>query len=205
MMFVKTRKPLRHIKKKARINHDGNTSSTLYANVKRQPWKQLPQVQAVTKQAIFGDVVKVCTSTLDQSLWSSPGTKKKHRIPRPARGLLPLNRWERHMSFHAEVLDNFNVGSVIDLFGSVNLAIACLCAEPPKPYFALCRNEAHANAMAEALDQFIVREMGREGPPPSKFYVEDMKATVKDIFPDEIGDDEEESECGEEENSDAEE
>ena len=195
MMFVKTRQPLSQIKKKARIHHEGNTGSTLYANVKRQAWKQLPQVQAVTKQAIFGESAKIFTGTLDPALWSTAAMKSKNSIPKPARGLLPLNWWERHTDFHAEVLDNFNIGSVIDLFGSVHLAIACLNAEPPKPYFGLCRNEAHASAMAEALDKYIVREIGREGPPPSKFYVEDLKAAVKDIFADDVGEDEEESEC----------
>ena len=55
--------------------------------------------------------------------------------------------------------------------------------------------------MAEAIDQHIVREMGREGPPPSKFYVEEMKAMVRELFPDDLGEDEEASECGSEDNS----
>ena len=75
MMFVKTRQPLSQIKKKARIHHEGNTTSTLYGNVTRQQWKQLLHVGAVTKQAIFGDAVKVTTSSLDPTNWSTPALK----------------------------------------------------------------------------------------------------------------------------------
>ena len=39
-------------------------------------------------------------------------------------------------------------------------------------------------ALTEAVDTFIVREMGREGPPPSKFFVADLKDAAKRLFPD---------------------
>ena len=109
---------------------------------------------------------------------------KKAKLQRQARGALPLNWWERSSRFYEEILDNFNIASVIDLFGSTNAAIACVTAEPPKPYVGLCRNNEHVRVMSEAVDTFIVREMGREGPPASKFFIAEMKEVVDRLFPD---------------------
>ena len=196
MMFVKTRQPVSQIKKKARIHHDGSTASVLYPNVVRPPWKKLPQCDAATKTAIYGDVQKPCTDSVDPTKWDTLAARKKSKIPKTLRGSLPLNFWEHSVQFLEEVVDNFNITAVIDLFGSANLAIACVSAEPPKPYVAILRNDSHVRAVAEAIDSYIVREMGREGPPASKFYQEEMKELVKELFPDgdEPGDDEADSE-----------
>ena len=69
----------------------------------------------------------------------------------------------------AEVFDNFNMVGVVDLLGCSNMGIACVNSEPPRPYVALPRGEEHVKAISSGIDKFIMREMGREGPPPSKF------------------------------------
>ena len=87
------------------------------------------------------------------------------------------------MKFNIEGLDNFNVVGVIDLFGSVNLANACLSSEPPRPYLGLLRNPTHVEVVSRAIGTFIMREIGREGPPPSKFFIAEMKDEVAKHFP----------------------
>ena len=82
-----------------------------------------------------------------------------------------------------EVFDNFNIGAVVDLFGSVNMATACLVSEPPRPYLALLRNPAHVDAFAKAIDAFIMREIGNAGPPPSKFFVAELKDVAARLYP----------------------
>ena len=64
---------------------------------------------------------------------------------------------------------NFNIGAVVDLFGSVGMAKACVASDPPRPYVGLFRTEAHMQAAAHGIDEYIMREMGREGAPPSTF------------------------------------
>ena len=44
-------------------------------------------------------------------------SKKKNKIPASARTLLPLNWWDHHMDFYLEVIHNFKIGAVVDLFG----------------------------------------------------------------------------------------
>ena len=123
------------------------------------------------------------TDTLDPVKCADPKAKKKHRIPASARNLLPLNWHERHQDFYSELLHNFNFCAVIDLFGSSNLAKACVSATPPRPYLCLVRNELHGKVLAEAADTYIMREMGRAGPPASKFFVADMKDIVAKHLP----------------------
>ena len=144
MMFVKTRsQPVSHIKKKPRLHHEGTTASVMYGSVVRPIFKRLPQVDFATKTAIFGDVSPQCNDSLKEEKMM-----KKQRLPRQARGALPLNWWERSSRFYEKILDTFNIASVVDLFGSTNAAIACVTAEPPKPYVCLCRNQAHVRAMS---------------------------------------------------------
>ena len=202
MMFVKSRIPVSHTRKKARIHHEGDTASVMYANVVRPIWKKLPQVDAATKAAIFGDAGKVCTDSVDPSKIQQAGAKRKFRIPRTARGAFPLNWWERSSLFYEEVIDNLNAHAVIDLFGSSNLAIACIMGEPPKTYMCLCRNNALVRALTEAVDSFIVREMGREGPPASKFFLAEIKDVVKRVFPVEGNEEEEDSEAASDDSED---
>ena len=87
------------------------------------------------------------------------------------------------MDFFSELIHNFNLGAVVDLFGSANLAIACISATPPRPYLALVRSELHASVLASAVDTYIAREMGRAGPPPSKWYIAEMKDVVAKYLP----------------------
>ena len=87
------------------------------------------------------------------------------------------------MGFFVELLHNFNIRAVVDLFGSTNLAKACVYSTPPRPYLCLCRNYLHASVLSKAVDTFIAREMGRAGPPASKFYVEGMKDVVAEHLP----------------------
>ena len=130
------------------------------------------------------------------------GKKHAFKVPRTARGALPLAWWGRSTIFYEEILDNLYIHAVIDLFGSSSLAIACINAEPPKPYMCLCRNEAHVRALTEAVDSFIVREMGRAGPPPSKFFVAEMKDVVARLFPPVDDDEEQDSEEASDDGSD---
>ncbi len=94
-----------------------------------------------------------------------------------------MNWWERHTDFFSELINNFNIGAVVDLFGSSNLAKACVYSTPPRPYLCLVRNFLHASVLSNAVDTFIAREMGRAGPPPSKFYVAEMKDVVAQHLP----------------------
>ena len=116
--------------------------------------------------------------------------------------MLPLNWWERDISFYIEVFENFNVGAAIDLFGSTNMGIACVMSDPPRPYLALLRNQTHVDVVTNAVDEYIMREMGREGPPPSKFFENEAKEIVKRLFPEVSEDDEDDDSAGEEEDSD---
>ena len=179
-MFVAAHKPLFQIKKKPRTRYGGNTSSVLYNDVQKPGWKTCPQVTAQTKAFIFNSPPCPATNaeSLDPAKWSSAKAKKKSKIPASARNLLPLNWHERHIDFFSELILNFNLGGVIDLFGSANLAIACISATPPRPYLALVRSELHASVLASAVDTYIAREMGRAGPPPSKWYIAEMKDVV---------------------------
>ena len=173
------------MKKKPRTRYGGSTSSVLYSDVQKPGWKTCPQVSPEWKRRIFN--APPCPTTnadsLDSTKWSSPKAKKKNKIPASARNLLPLNWHERHMDFYSELIHNFNLGAVVDLFGSANLAIACVSATPPRPYLALVRNELHATVLAGAVDTFIAREMGRAGPPPSKWYIAEMKEVVAKYLP----------------------
>ena len=84
---------------------------------------------------------------------------------------------------------------MVDLFGRVNMAKACVASVPPRPYLGLFRSEAHVLAAANGIDEYIMREMGREGPPPSKFYVAEVKELVQKMFPpieEDVGEDDEE-------------
>jgi len=87
------------------------------------------------------------------------------------------------MDFFSELINNFNIGAVVDLFGSSNLAKACVVATPPRPYLCLVRNELHGSVLADAVDTFIMREMGRADPQPSKFFVAEMKDIVAKHLP----------------------
>ena len=186
VMFMKARKPLSLIKKKAGVNYEGDTSSVLYPNVELPRWKKLAQVDGPTKQKVFsgpGCPVQSVAS-LDLTNFKTKSAKRKNQIPKMARGTLPINWWERSSKFYAEIFSNFNVVGVIDLFGSANMAIACVDAEPPLPYLALLRNQDHVDAIANAIDRWIIREMGRAGPPPSKFYVAEVAEVVNRFYPD---------------------
>jgi hypothetical protein len=184
-MFVASRKPMFHIKKKTRTRYGGNTSSVLYNNVHRAGWKTMPQVSREAKARIFAAPPCPVTNSdsLDAAKWADPRAKKKNKIPGSARNLLPLNWWERHMDFFGELIHNFNLCGVVDLFGSSNLAKACVYATPPRPYLCLVRNEEHGAMLADAVDTFIMREMGRSGPPPSKFFVKEMADIVAKYLP----------------------
>ena len=48
---------------------------------------------------------------------------------------------------------------------------------------ALLRNEAHVTAVGKAIDEFIMRAMGNTGPPPSKFYIAELKDVASRLFP----------------------
>ena len=190
MMFLKTRKPVTQIKKKARAayNTDGctDTSSVLYPNVMRPTWKSLPQVTEAIKSDIFKPLhgcPKTNAETLNSVNWTDPKLKKKIGVPKAARNVLPLNFWERDPAFFKEVFNNFNVTAVIDLYGSTNMAIACIDSDPPRPYLALLRNETHVKVIGDAIDTWIMKEMGREGPPASKFYLAEVKDLVATLFP----------------------
>jgi len=95
---------------------------------------------------------------------------------------LPVNWWERSPKFFLKIFDNFNVIGAIDLFGSANMAIACV-DDPPRPYLGLLQNDAHVDVLSDAVDQFIMREMGRAAPPPSKFFVAEVKELVARLSP----------------------
>ena len=183
-MFVKAHKPLSQMKKKARINYAGTTASVMYPNVSQPSWRSLAQVDAVTKAKIFVDPCpKPFVDSLDPSKWATPAATKKNRIPKTARNCLPMNWWERDVKFFLEIFDNFNLNGIVDLFGSVNMAKACLLSSPPRPYLALLRNDQHVAAFVKGIDDFIMREMGREGPPPSPFFIAEMKDLSKRLFP----------------------
>ena len=190
IMWVKGRKPLSHLKKKPRTHYGGSSASLMYSSVKKPSWKALTQVDGATKARIFSSP---CIDTLNPSKWATDSAKKKHRIPKSARCVLPLNWWERDRKFFLEVFDNFNIGAVVDLFGSVNMATACLVSEPPRPYLALLRNPAHVDAFAKAIDEFIMREIGNAGPPPSKFFIEELKDVAARLYPNRDLEDEEDS------------
>jgi|GEM_PF-6765236 len=183
-MMVKTRRPMNQIKKKSRNNYGGDTASVLYRDVKKPSWQSLTQVTLAEKSAIFdGSCPTQTGASLDSTKWLDKSAKKKNKIPKAARNVLPLSWWERDMKFNMEVLDNFNVVGVIDLFGSVNLALACLNSEPPRPYLGLLRNATHLEVFQRSIDTFIMREIGREGPPPSKFFIAEMKDEVAKHYP----------------------
>jgi len=145
----------------------------------------LPQVSKETKANIFNSPPCPVTNadSLDTAKWVDAKAKKRFKIPTSARTLLPLNWWDHHMDFYLELLHNFNIGAVVDLFGSTNLAKACVYSTPPRPYLCLCRNLCHVSVLSKAVDTFIAREMGRAGPPPSKFYVAEMKDVVAQHLP----------------------
>ena len=152
--------------------------------MKKPSWASLTQVTHAEKTAIFDGACPTQTGvSLDSTRWVDNSAKKKNKIPKAARNLLPLSWWERDMKFNMEVLDNFNVVGVIDLFGSVNLALACLNSEPPRPYLGLLRNATHVEVFQRSIDTFIMREIGREGPPPSKFFIAEMKDEVAKHYP----------------------
>ena len=184
IMYVKSRQSLQQIKKKARVHYAGFTSSVIYANVSRPSWKTLAQTDANTKHAIFSDssCPKVCVDSIDPTKHTAD-YRKKNQLPKDALMCLPLNWWERDSTFYLEVFENFNVLGVIDLFGSANMAIACVESEPPQPYLALLRNQEHVDAIAGHVDNYIMREMGREGPPASKFFLAEVKSVVARLFP----------------------
>ena len=122
-------------------------------------------------------------------------------MPRSAVNLLPVHWWERDATFFKEIFDNFNVVGVIDVFGSANMAIACVNSEPPRPYLGLVRHQKHALVIQGHVDKYIMVEMGREGPPASKFYTAEVKELVARLFPppkdvEAEDDDDEESEEG---------
>ena len=185
MMFLKTRKPAGQIKKKARIHYSGTTASVLYPEVKRPQPRDLPQVSIETKRSIFPSPECPLQNgdSLDKDKWATQVARKKSQVGKAARMALPLNWWERDPKIFKEVFDNFNVIGVIDLYGSPSMAIACVDSSPPLPYVGLVRNEAHEQAHALAVDQFIMKEMGREGPPASKFYLAEVKDLVQRLFP----------------------
>ena len=116
---------------------------------------------------------------------------------------MPLNWWERDVAFFVEIFDNVNVKAVVDVMGSSNMAIACLMSEPPRPYVALLRNDKHVEVIRRAVDKHIMREMGREGPPPSKFYEKEMKDLVGRMFPQQDASDAEDSEGQEDDDSES--
>ena len=63
------------------------------------------------------------------------------------------------------------------------MAIACVNSDPPRPYVALLRNQKHVDVIAGHIDNYIMREMGREGPPASKFFLAEVKDVVARLFP----------------------
>ena len=197
IMYVVPPSPLYQLKKKARLMHPGHTNSVCYTAVAPTKWKNLPQATAQQKQDIFQ------AQTLELATIGPAHTIKKKKVPPKAKGLLPLSWFERRSDFYVEIFDNFDLTCVVDLFGSVQMAIAALASKPRRSYLGIVQNETHRRFAEAAVDEWIVREMGRAGSPFHEAEIEDEIARLyPPIESDEEDDDDEEGKSGEEDDDD---
>ena len=86
----------------------------------------------------------------------------KKSMPPAAVWVLPLAWQEHDVTFFIELFHNFNIKVVVHVFGSANIAIKALEAKPPCAYFGIGLNQDHVTYLESVVDEWLVREIGRE-------------------------------------------